>query len=402
MSQVKVLPTVILLAPLVFSFAFAMDIYIPAVPAMKEVLHTSQANIQLTLSIFMLVSGLGQLILGPAADQFGRRKLILCCIFLFIFGSLGCALANSIETLILARVFQALGGCGMMVGAFAIVRDLFAGNEAATVYSFLNCGVGMSPLFAPIIGSYLVEWFNWRAGFIFLTIMGLLILVSTLFKIKETLSPKNILKIDHKIFLRYWKILTNGTFITYSLCASAGLIYFFVFFSSSPYIIINLLHVPVKNFGYYFFIVGATFFLGSLLSGKISEKAGIFNTVLLGTILMLIAGLMMWAWYAMAGVGTLQFLLPSMLAAVGGSFMMGSGLGGAMQPFAEVAGSAAALAGCLEFLSSAIFGSMIMSRPVHSTNPLSFSMIVFSFLSLVAMICYHRFYPHSLDKTDFK
>lgn len=389
MRENKVLSTVILLAPFAFSFAFAMDIYIPAIPKMKEVLHTSQANIQLTLSLFMFVAGLGQLVVGPATDQYGRRMVAMLSIAFFILGSGLCAISNSIQLLIIARGIQSFGGCGMLVVAFAIVRDLFSGKEAAKVYSFLNCGLGMSPLFAPIIGSYLYHWFNWRAGFIFLTVMGAMIFLIAFFKITETLPPEKRVKIDVGVFLRYGSILKNNTFISYACCATAGLMTFFVFFSSSPYIIINLLHTPVKYFGYYFFTVGATFFLGSLICGKLAGKMGAFNTAVTGVCLLLLAGLIMLVWYLTCGMSVTQYLLPCMLAGIGGSFMMGAGAGGAMEPFGETAGSAAAMVGCLEFLCSALFGTVIMHWPVVSTIPLSLTMIGLSTLSLLIMIFYY-------------
>ncbi|MBX9585631.1 MAG: multidrug effflux MFS transporter [Gammaproteobacteria bacterium] len=391
MKQKSVASTIFLLAPFVFSFAFAMDIYIPAIPKMKEVLHTSQENIQLTLSLFMFMTGLGQLVIGPISDQFGRRSIALLSVAFFILGSGLCASANSIHLLIFARIFQAFGGCGMLVVSFAAVRDQFSGNELAKVYSFLNCGIGMSPLFAPIIGSYLYHWFDWRAGFIFLTVMGVIIFITSFFNMKETLPAEKRVKINAGVFLRYWKVLKNATFISYAFTATAGLITFFVFFSSSPYIIINLLHAPVKYFGYYFFTVGAMFFVGSLICGKLAHRIGPFKSVIAGSFLLLLAGLIMLVWYWVSGISTAQYLLPCMMAGIGGAFMMGAGAGGAMEPFGEAAGLAAALVGCLEFLCAAIFGTIVMQWPVTSTIPLSLTMLGLSALALLVMISYRYF-----------
>lgn len=388
MAKKSVLSTIMLLAPFVFSFAFAMDIYIPAIPTMRELLNTSQENIQLTLSLFMLMTGLGQLVFGPITDHFGRRSLALLSVAFFIFGSGLCALSNSIQLLIIARILQAFGGCGMLVVAFASVRDQYSGNDAAKVYSFLNCAIGLSPLFAPIIGSYLFDWFNWRAGFIFLTIMSSLIFLVTCFRMTETLPKENRTKLTGDVFLRYFQVLKNRTFISYAFSATAGLMTFFVFFSSSPYIILNLLHVPVKYFGYYFFTVGATFFLGSLICGKLVHKIGTFNAVIIGILLMFLAGVIMFTWYRISGISTAQYILPCMLAGVGGSFMMGAGAGGAMEPFGNSAGLAAALIGCLEFLCASIFGTLIMSWPVTSTIPLSLTMMGWSASALLVMISF--------------
>jgi len=386
MHKNKVLSTVILLAPFVFSFAFAMDVYIPVVPLMKEYFHTSQANIQLTLSLFMFILGVGQLIMGPITDQYGRRRVLITEVIVFTLGSILCAAAPSLAILMIGRAIQAFGACGMMVVAFAIVRDKFSGNEGAKVYSFLNCGLAMSPLFAPIIGSYLAAWFNWRAEFIFLVIIGVLVVLLAILKIEETLVIEKRVKITSSVFKRYWKILINRTFITYAACTSAGLTIFFIFFSSSPYIIINLLHAPVKDFGYYFFTVGFTFFIGSLISGRIADNLGAYKTCVLGSAIMLVAGIMMLAWYFMSGLSTAGFLIPCMVAGIGGSFMMGAGVGGAMEPFGATAGSAAALVGCLQFLTSSALGSYVMTWPITSTIPLALTITCLSVIVLVVLI----------------
>jgi predicted MFS family arabinose efflux permease len=248
----------------------------------------------------------------------------------------------------------------------------------------------MSPLFAPIIGSYLYEWFDWRAGFIFLTLMGAIIFFLACFGMKETLAEESRVKINSDVLLRYWKVLKNRTFISYTFCATAGLMTFFVFFSSSPYIIINLLHIPVKHFGYYFFTVGAMFFLGSLICGKLAHRIGPLKAVIAGSSVLLSAGLIMLVWYWLSGISVAQYLLPCMLAGIGGSFMMGAGAGGAMEPFGEAAGLAAAMVGCLEFLCAAIFGTIIMHWPVTSTIPLSAAMVGLSALALLVMIFYRN------------
>ncbi len=388
-TQPKVLSTVILLAPFIFSFAFAMDIYIPVVPAMKAYFHSSQADIQLTLSLFMIITGLGQLIVGPTTDNYGRKTILMLGAMLFAIGSLLCSIAPSFAILLIGRIVEAAGGCAMMVVANAIVRDQFSGNEATKIYSFLNCGVAMSPLFAPIIGSYLGAWFGWRAGFIFLTVLGLIVLGLAFMRIKETLDPKNRVPLNSEIFLRYWHILSNKTFLVFTCCTTAGLTIFFVFFSSSPYIVINLLHAPVEHFGYYFFTVGAAFFVGSLISGKIADSLGAYRTALIGSVIMLSAGLVMWVWYALGGLSTMQYLVPCMIAGIGGSLMMGAGAGGAMEPFAKSAGSAAALVGCLQFLVSAAIGSFVMHWEIHSTIPLAITITSSSLLALI-ILCLHK------------
>ena len=386
MKNRSILGTVSILAPFVFSFAFAMDIYIPAVPQMVGIFHTSQLAVQVTLSIFMLIVGIAQLFIGPISDQYGRRKLALLSTSIYLVGSLFCALSPNIDVLIVSRAVQALGGSGMLVVALAIVRDCFSGNDSAKVYSFLNCGLATSPLFAPIIGSYLVVFFNWQAGFVFLTLLGMIILIISWFKIKETLSPENRIRVDLTLFGRYWRILRNREFIAYTISASAALSIFFTFFSSSPYIIIKLLHVSQQDFGYYFFIIGLTFFIGSLISGRIVSYFGVFKTVLIGAVIMTLAGMIMLGWYYYVGLTVANYLFPCMLAGIGGALMMGAGAGGAMEPFPDIAGSAAAVLGCIQFLSSALIGTFVMHWHVSSTIPLALTMLTMGSLSLYSLL----------------
>lgn len=386
----SVLSSIFLLAPFVFSFAFAMDVYIPVVPEMQGVFHTSQANIQLTLTLFLVVVGLGQLFMGPLSDQWGRRWILISNIVIFILGSSLCAATSTFMGLILGRLIQALGSCGMLVVSFAIVRDLYKDNEAAKIYSFLNCGLALSPLFAPIIGSYLGAWFGWRSTFIFLGILGILVGILALIRVKETLPLERRVKIDKGIFLRYFKILRNPSFIAFSAATTAGMALFFTFFSSSPYIVIKLLKAPMEYFGYYFFTVGLAFFIGSMISGKISDRYGPLKTAIAGAILLLFAGLLMLFWNEAAGLSAASYLIPCIIAGVAGSFMLGAGAGGAMQPFAETAGSAAAMLGCVQFLVGSAAGNYVMTWPMTSVMPLAISMACFGGFALVVLFVYTR------------
>ena len=137
---------VMVLAPLVFSFAFALDLYLPSIPVIKHQFHTSSAVVQLTMSLFMLALGVGQLFWGPLSDRFGRQCISSISALIFTFASLCCALVDNITLLIIFRMLQAVGACGMMVVAYAIVRDCFSGDRSARVINYLNsCLLYTSP-----------------------------------------------------------------------------------------------------------------------------------------------------------------------------------------------------------------------------------------------------------------
>tara|TARA_R110000868_G_scaffold8205_3_gene42501 strand:+ start:95875 stop:97050 length:1176 start_codon:yes stop_codon:yes gene_type:complete len=386
MKHYKTSTLILILAPFVFSFAFGLDIYVPIVPEMKVLFHTSQANIQLTLSLFLLTAGVGQLFVGPLSDQIGRyRAMLFSCCF-FIIGSAACALAPNITVLVIARVVCAFGTCGMLAVAFAIIRDMYSGDEGAQLYSFLNGAIGVSPTFAPIIGGYLAVWLGWSAVFWFLVGLGALALILTKLTITETLPMKKRVPFDFAIFKRYWGIFTNRQFLRYGLFAGFGITVFFCFFSVSPFIIIKLLHVSVEHFGYYFAIFGIVIAMGSVVSGKVVVKIGIEHTIKIGLILIFIGGILMLAWYQLYGLSLTSFMVTTVIACVGAAFFVGPAASGALEPFGHIAGTASATLGCTQFTISAVIGTIMMHWPVTSSMSYAICILIVAVLALINYI----------------
>lgn len=389
LSSRSLLGVILILAPQIFTFAVALDIYAPSIPAIRAQFNVNQDIVQLTISTFLLMTGLGQLLLGPLADQMGRRKIALTGILIFILGSVVCIFAFHINVLIFGRTIQALGACGMMVSAFAIVRDLFSGDDCARVYSFLNSTIALSPLLAPLAGGYLEYWINWRASFAVLAIMGVVIFISTYMNVNETLSPQNRRNIQKQLFFDYWFVFKNPIFLIYTFCAATGFAGFLTFFSSSAYIIIVLLKIPEQHFGFYFATIGIVFFIGSLISGYSSKHLGTHKTVFLGSILMALSGLLMLFWYFYFGLSIFAFMGPMMIMGIGGAFLMGAGAGGAIEPFPEMAGTAAALFGSSQFVFAFFVSQIVLFWKVNSTEPLGLTlMILGGVLFIILMISY--------------
>lgn len=386
-AQLTVIAT---LGPLAVAFAFALDIYIPTLPKIIQVFHTNQQHVQLTLSLFLAGVAVGQLLMGPLSDQFGRKSVVMYSIVLFVIASIFCAYAKIIDALIVFRVFQALGACGMVVTANAVIRDLYEGDEAGRAYSYLNGCIATSPLFAPVIGGYLDVWLGWQSNFILLALFGLLVLLLSWQVLGETLPPAERKPFGLNIFRRYANILNHRHFIVYTLAVSSGVSCFFTFFSLSPYLLIDLLQVKEQHFAYYFGILGVVFFLGSLLSAQLSVKLGVYRTVLLGTVLLLLGGAFLALWYAVFGLSRMGFVVPMLPLGVGASLMIGAGAAGALEPFKAIAGSAAAVMGCSEFLLAALVGSLAMLRPATSTLPLAAVALVLGGCALTGILCVRR------------
>ncbi len=388
--QYTPLKLVLLLAPLVFSFAIGQDIFIPEVPQLTALFHTTPGLVQQTLSAFMLAVGIGQLIVGPLTDRFGRKKIVLLSTALFALASIGAACAHSILFLILMRIVQGIGACGMMVCAFAIVRDVSHGNESAHIYSYLNGAIAISPLLAPMAGGYLDVTFGWRAPFFFLAATGIAILGMIWALLSETIREKNTKASLRGTFADYRRVIQNKQFLRFNFIAASALASFFTFFSVSPYILINLLHVPETRFGFYFAIIGMTFFIGSVGSAKLNLRWGMYKVAFIGSLLFFLSGITMLGWTLVVGTSLWSFLLPTALAGIGGAFMMGSSAGGALEPFPDIAGTAAALLGASEFLLATLVGTIALLRPVNSNMPLAIVLSVFGLSALLLMLTYKK------------
>jgi DHA1 family florfenicol/chloramphenicol resistance protein-like MFS transporter len=367
-----------ILAPFVFSFAFGLDIYIPVVPEMQQVFHISQFMVQMTLSLFLMGTAIGQILFGPLSDRFGRYSVALFSSILFTLGALGCALSNDIGFLLVNRVICAFGACGMFVVAFAIIRDLYSGDDSAYMYSILNGAISVSPVFAPVIGSYLGVWFGWRSVFWFLVGLGLFITLSTRLFYKETLPVDKRISLNKTVFTRYLILFTSKTFVRSILLCGLGISICFSFFSISPFIIMDLLHVNKEYFGYYFAVFGLAIGVGGFLGASLIARIGTLKTIYVGLGCAFLGGLAMLVINLIFGLYLMPFLLTMAVACVGAVFICGASAAQAMEPFPDMAGTASAGLGMMQFLIAAIVGSVLMRFPITSSMSFAICILIIS------------------------
>ena len=379
------LKTILILGPMVFSFALAMDVYMPVLPEMQQSLHTTQQMVQITLSLFLIVTGVGQLILGPLSDQIGRFKVIVFSSLMFLLGSILCAFSTTIEFLIFSRVVQAIGCCGLSVCAFAIIRDAFSGKTSSMIYSLINAIISISPIVGPLIGVQLAVRFEWNSAFILLSIMAFMVFLVVLLLVKESLPVERRKKVSWSVFARYLHVAKSLQFWAYSLTAVSGMSAFFILFSMTPYII-TYLGFPISKIYVMFGSAGVAFLLGSLFAGVIVNAIGVQKTAILGVICVFLAGSLSLGIYLVYGLSLWGFFAPCFFATFGCALTAGTGASGAMEPFYEMAGVAAALFGTMEFALSGAIGSIAMLFPATSSLPIAISMLVMSSLSFVLLL----------------
>lgn len=346
---------IIILGTLTAFGPMSIDMYLPGLPSMASDLAAPVSAVQMTLSSFFIGMALGQMFFGPLSDRFGRRPLLLAGIVLYVLTSALCALSTGIEMLIGLRLLQALGGSAASVIARAMVRDFFAGDEAARVLSLIMLVMGAAPLIAPFIGGYVLVWFQWRAIFWVLAGFGLLCFFLVLSALPESHPAER--RSRHGLVGMlgvYGRILAHRGAMGYLLANATGYGGMFAFFAGSPFVYIKIFAVAPEHYGYLFAVNVVGLMSVSFLNARLVLRLGAHRLFVLGTILTAGGGLVL-LFDAWTGFGGLPGIVIPLFVSIGSLSLIGAnGLALALDRFPQAAGSVSALSGGLMFLFGAL------------------------------------------------
>jgi len=334
----------LLLGGLIAVAPLAMDIYLASMPSMARALAASDEKVQLTLSLYMYAWGAAQIVVGPLTDRFGRRPALMGGLGLFIAASAVCAAARNIDTLIAARVVQAVAMASVAVVPRAVVRDLYAGEQAARMLSLMGVVLGIAPVVAPIIGSHLHVWFGWQANFIFVALYGVAALAGVIFALPETIRSRSPQAMKVGVMLgNYARLLRSRAYLGYLLIAAFATSGLFAFLAGSSFVFVSVIGTGEKGFGLLFGIVMAGNITGSTIGSRLVARLGIDRMLQYSTVLMLVSGLAV-ALLAWARVThPLAIVVPMFAFMVAFMTTMPQATAGALTPFPEIAGSASSL-----------------------------------------------------------
>ncbi len=366
---------------------FSIDMYLPGFQDIATDLNTSIEKIQLSLSSFFVGIAAGQLFYGPLLDRFGRKPPLVVGLLIYLASSLACAFVNSADSLIVLRFLQALGSCGGMVAARAMVRDYFPASETAKVFSLLMLVIGVSPILAPTLGGYFIAHLGWHSIFIFLSVFVILVLLGVIFFLKGSKTANKELSLHPKLILtNYREVLRLPQFYIYALSggfASSGL---YAYISGSPFVMMNLFGLDEKQYGWAFAGLAMSLITGSQLNNillkKLSShtisKYALMVQALMGIILMLLAFTHQLNLYTMLGctffyLGSQGFVFPNTSAM-------------ALNPFTKLAGSASAMLGTIQLSIGALASASVSFFHNNTAVPMVTIMAVCSFLSFLFLV----------------
>lgn len=333
---------------------FAIDMYLPALPSIGADLQAGTGAVQMSLLVFFLSMGFGQIVVGPISDMIGRKAPLYLGLALFIVGSVGSALAASVEVLIAFRFLQGLGASAGMVVPRAVVRDLHTGNEAARLMSLLMLVMSISPILAPLTGSLVIAAFGWRAVFWAVTVAALVAAFLLATELRET-RPRAARRESSlaSAMAGYRTLMGDRNFLGLSLIGGFGISSFFVYLSSSSFVLIDHYGLSPTLYSVFFSINAVAFFTMSQTTGMLADRFGLrrivrvavgaYTTVMVALLAVMATGfqpLWMMAAFLFVGYGFLGLVIPTTSVL-------------AMDDHGPIAGAASALMGTLHFATGA-------------------------------------------------
>ena len=350
---------------------FAIDMYLPALPAIAADLRATTAATQASIMAFFLAVSLCQVIYGPLSDSYGRKAPLYVGMVLYVIGALGCSFAPTVQWLVAARFVQGVGACAGMTIPRAVVRDLHTGPDAARLMSLIMLVFSVSPILAPLAGSLISEFGDWRTIFDVVALVGVLGLALTAFVLKETRPPQDRVPIDPASVARgYLTLLADRQFLGVAFIGGFGLASFFAYLASSSFVYID--HFGLTPMQYSLaFAVNAVAFIGmAQLTGRFGRRFGLKPMVRAALTFYLVATLFLFT-VTLAGLDNVFALIVMLFVAFGSmGLVIPSTMVLALEAYGPRAGTASALLGTLQLLTGAAVVAVVSGLSDGSPLPM--------------------------------
>ncbi|MBA4341929.1 MAG: Bcr/CflA family drug resistance efflux transporter [Methylibium sp.] len=361
------------------------DLYLPALPALRAELGAPMAAAQLTLSALMICFGIGQLLLGPVSDRFGRRPVLLAGLSVYVVAAIAGAMAQSTTPLLLWRALQGLALAASVVGARSMLRDWFAPAEGTRMMARALGGLGLIAMLSPPLGGLLAGWLGWRSTLLATGVIGALTLAVLVARIPESLAKPDPSALQPRRIVANWRaLLAHPSFRAYTLLTCLAYATLYTFLASSAFVFIDVLGLSRQHYG---LVVGGgalVYFLGTLLCRRWLQRLSVPQTVRRG------------AWFSFAGAlgmglaawvfppSVPALLIPHVFVMLGHGVLQPCSQAGSVGPFPRQAGAAAALSGFAVALVAFALGGWLGLSLDGTVRPMALTMMV---MGLGAALC---------------
>jgi DHA1 family bicyclomycin/chloramphenicol resistance-like MFS transporter len=369
LSRRRKLLYILLLGALTALGPFTIDLYLPAFPALEASLGVSEAQVQLTLAGTTIGFALGQLVVGPLSDKFGRRLPLILATAIHIASSVGAALSGDIAMLGFFRVLMGVGAAGGGVVAMAMVRDLFSGYAMVKMFSRMALVNGLAPILAPVIGSQLLLVMPWPGIFVFLACYGALVIVASLLLVQETLPPENRGQSGMTAGQRYKALFTDRIFVGLLVVGGMNFAGLFTYLSASPFLFQDIFGFSPQEYGLLFGINSLGIVAGVQISSRLIRRVPPQWILACSTAWMfLMASLIVI--FDQAGLGLWGVLVPLWFYIMGTGFTFPCVQVLALSSHGAQAGTAASLLGAATFMTAGLISPVVGWLGISSATPM--------------------------------
>ena len=380
----------VLLTVLIALPRLTLDLHLPALPAMADYFHSSDSQLQLTLTLYTLGSAISLLVSGPLTDRFGRRPVLLAGLLLYVVATVTCAQADSLGVLVIARLFQALGGCCTTVIGRVIVRDYFDRHEQARLLGLISMAMAISPMAAPVLGSLMLPLINWRGLFVLLAVIGAVLCLVVYRRLPETRPPEVAAAPPSNLLRVYGQLLRDRYFLRYALAIGCVYSTYFPFISESSSLLQRGYQLTATEYALVFAATISGYMLGANLFRRLVLRvepdrlinAGIGLNVL-GSVLLAMATLTLpGEWLAI--------VLPMVVIMVSVGMVIPACQLSVLQPYGAIAGTASGLFFFIQMILTAVSSWVTGLLSDGTSLPLVIMTSVASALLITSWLTLHR------------
>lgn len=364
-----------------------VDTYLPSMPAISADFGVSSSLVQLSVSSYFFGLAIGQIICGALSDRFGRRPILFAGLVLYVIASVACSMAPSATALVVARLIQGLGASASAAAGRAVIRDVWAGNQAAKAMSFVMMLMAFAPIIAPIMGGYIFTHFGWRPIFWVMTGFGVLLVALVLFRLPETNTPEKRAGVRLvSTFRAYGFVLSSARAWALLLCGGLSYAVMFAYITGSPGVYISTFGIDPAYFGYFFAINVVALTLGNWCNTRLVTHYG-YRAMLGGATLVSLLGVIGLLLCSLANVGGLTAVVIMLFIAVGPVSMTGgNAIAGLMNLYPRNAGAASALFGVGQFGFGGFAGVLVGLLFGGATVQMAAAMLVMSGGAFIAWL----------------
>ena len=359
-----------------------LNILVPSLPGLVTALQAPKADVQLTLSLYLLGMAFSQLLLGPLADRYGRRPVLLVALALYVAASLAAFAAPTIGVLIVARIAQSFGATAGLTLARTMIRDLHERDSAASLIGYVTMAMVIAPMIAPTLGGAIDDVLGWRAILVFCAILGALSLAMAALRLPETRPAAMETATGAEVARRTFGLLTNRAYMGYWGASAFASGIFVAFLGAAPYLMIEGLGRAKTEYGLWFMSLSIGYMIGNYLSGRFSPRLGLDRLLVWGNYAGVVGAVAMLAAALALPMHPLTLFLPAMITSFGNGLVLPNAIGGGIGVDPRAAGAGSGLMGFGQMGIGAAVSFATAQFGATTALPLALAMLVCAVLAI--------------------